>query len=313
MRIFHSQAQVPADFGPSVVTIGNFDGVHTGHRAIMRAVVEAARLRGLVPTVLTFDPHPARILAPDRAPGLLMTTDQRLRALESLGIGAVLMIPFSREFAALTPEDFIDGVLIATLRAKSVMVGEDFRFGHRQSGSAETLRVLGAARGFTFEPVPHVTWRGERVSSSAVRTAIAQGSVSRACRMLGAPFALEGEIVKGQGIGSKQTVPTLNLAPNNDVIPPDGVYITRTRDFDSVRRWPSVTNIGKRPTFGGGSVTVETFLLSPLDDPTPARIELEFLRFIRQERKFESPVALRDQIMKDVAVATRLHRRLKTG
>lgn len=310
MQVFRSLAGIPAGFGPSVVTVGNFDGVHIGHRAIMLRVAGIARERGLVPVALTFDPHPARMLAPERAPAMLMTVEQRLRTLEALGIGATVVIPFSADFARLSPAEFIKRILVSALRTRCILVGEDFRFGHRQSGDASTLRAAGERDGFTFEPVAAVQWRGERVSSSAVRAAIAQAQVARACRMLGSPFALEGEIVKGQGIGSRQTVPTLNLAPRNEMIPPRGVYVTRTRDLESGRQWPSITNVGTRPTFGGEDTTVETFLLSPLDEPTPTRIELEFLRFVREERKFESPPELRAQIMRDVAVANRLHRRL---
>jgi riboflavin kinase/FMN adenylyltransferase len=316
MRIFRSPDVVPAAFGPSVVTIGNFDGVHCGHRQIMRRVASIARERGLTPTVLTFDPHPARVLAPDRAPRLLMTIGQRLEAMEAEGIEAVLLLPFSLDFARLTPAEFVTRILVETLHSRSVLVGEDFRFGYKQSGDIQTLRELGRelgnAAGFDIESVTAVSQRGERISSSAIRKLVTEGGVSRACRMLGAPFALEGEVVRGQGIGSKQTVPTLNLAPDNEVLPKNGVYVTRTRDLDGGRRWPSITNVGYRPTFEGQSLTVETFLLEPLEDPTPVRIEVQFLAFVREERKFESPAELRIQILKDAGVATRLHRRLKS-
>jgi len=323
MRIFRSSAEVPGDFGPSVITIGNFDGVHIGHRRIMRRVVTLARERGCTPTVLTFDPHPARVLAPDRAPRLLMTIDQRLRNMEGEGIESVFLIPFSPEFAKLTPEEFAEHVLAGTLRARVVLVGEDFRFGHRQAGNLDTLRELGERFGFTLEVAPGVERRGERVSSTVIRKLISAGSVSRACRMLGTPFALEGSVVRGQGIGSKQTVPTLNLAPLNEVLPKTGVYVTRTRDLTSfigtsttdlrpvrLRQWNSITNVGYRPTFAGEGLTVETFLLEPLGDAHPERIEVSFLFFMRDERKFDTPEALKVQILRDIAVANRLHRRL---
>ena len=320
MKVFRSPAEVPGDFGPSVVTIGNFDGVHIGHRQIMRRVVALARETGCMPTVLTFDPHPARVLAPDRAPRLMMTVDQRLRSMKAEGIEAVFLIPFSPEFAKLTPEEFAEQVLAGTLRTHVVLVGDDFRFGHRQAGNLDTLRELGGRFGFTLEVVAGIEHRGARVSSTAIRKLISEGSVSRACRMLGAPFALEGSVVKGQGIGSKQTVPTLNLAPENEVLPKTGVYATRTRDLVSGRAWNSITNVGYRPTFAGEGLTVETFLLTgplygglslePLGDVRPERIEVSFLSFLRDERKFETPDALKEQILHDVAVANRLHRRL---
>ncbi len=311
MNIFLSSEGVPPGFGPSVVTIGNYDGVHGGHREILRRTVAIGRERGLTPVVLTFDPHPARVLAPDRAPRLIMTPGQKLRAVESEGVGAVLMLPFSHELARLTPEEFVDSVLVRTLGARCVLVGEDFRFGHRQAGNIETLRQLGEMAGFTVEPVAPVCRRGERISSSAVRKLVAEGAVSRACRMLGAPFALEGNVVRGHGIGSKQTVPTLNLAARNEVLPKNGVYVTRTTDGAGMRMWPSITNVGYRPTFDGDSLTVETFLLGPFDGDTPDTIEVAFLRYVRDERKFETAAELRTQIGRDVQVALRLHRRLQ--
>ena len=310
MKSFRSVAEVPASFGPSVVTIGNFDGVHAGHRAMLRRVSEIARERGLAATVLTFDPHPAAVLAPDRAPKLLMTIAQRVRAMEAEGVDAALLLPFSLEFARLTPEEFAAGILRDTLHARVVLVGEDFRFGHKQAGDIGTLRELGVRLGFDVEAVVAVTRRGERISSSSVRRLVGEGAVSKACRMLGAPFALEGPIVRGQGIGSKQTVPTLNLDPRNEVLPKTGVYVTRARDLADGRRWNSITNIGYRPTFDGTGLTVETFLLSPFDGLTPLEVEVEFLAFVRDERKFESPEALRAQIIRDAGVAARLHRRL---
>jgi riboflavin kinase / FMN adenylyltransferase len=310
MKIFRTSSEVPENFGPCVLTIGNFDGVHIGHRQILRRVAALASEKGCTPTVLTFDPHPARVLAPDRAPRLLMTIDQRLRGMETQGIEAVFLIPFSLEFAKLTPEEFAEQILAGNLKARVVLVGEDFRFGYRQSGNLDRLRELGERFGFTLEVVAGIARRGERVSSTAIRKLITDGSVSRACRMLGSPFALEGAVVKGQGIGSKKTVPTLNLAAENEVLPKTGVYVTRTRDLASGRTWNSITNVGYRPTFAGEGLTVETFLLEALGDEHPNRIEVSFLFFLREERKFESPEALKSQILRDVAIANRLHRRL---
>lgn len=310
MRFFRSTGEVPPDFGPSIVTIGNFDGVHAAHRQIMRRVVALARERNCVATVLTFDPHPASILAPERAPKLLMTFDQRLRAMQSEGIEAVFAIPFSLEFARLSPEEFVNQILAQVLRARVVLVGEDFRFGYKQAGNLDTLRDLGLQFGFTLEPIPAIVRRGARISSTRIRQLISEGAVSRACRMLGAPFALEGPIVKGQGIGSKQTVPTLNMAPRNEVLPKTGVYVTRTLDLKTRSRRNSITNVGYRPTFEGHELTVETFLLDPPGDAAPEEIEVSFLARVRDERKFASPEALKSQILRDVAVARRLHRRM---
>jgi riboflavin kinase/FMN adenylyltransferase len=289
---------------PSVVAIGNFDGVHAGHREILRRVATIASERDLVSTVLTFDPHPAKVLAPQRAPKLINTIAQRLRRMESEGIESVFLMPFSLDVARLSPEDFVRDVLAHKLRARVVIVGEDFRFGHKQSGDIATLRRLGEQFGFEVESAGAILRRGERISSTAIRQLIEAGKVSRACRMLGEPFALEGSVVKGHGIGKKQTVPTLNLAPENELLPKTGVYVTRTN------RLRSITNVGYRPTFGGHELTIETFLLDPLPDPQPDRIEVAFLYYIREEKKFDTPELLRAQIMRDIAVATRLHTRL---
>lgn len=311
MKIFHSPAEVPADFGPSVVTIGNFDGVHAGHSEIMRRVVAVARERGLVSAVLTFDPHPARVLAPDRAPRLIGTVPQRLRRLAKEGIDAALLLPFSLEFAKLSPEEFVEQILVGTLRTRCVLVGEDFRFGFRQSGNIGTLRELGERFGFDLLPVPAIAGKGDRISSTRIRNLVAAGRVTDACRMMGSPFALEGKVVSGQGIGSKKTVPTLNLAPENELLPKTGVYVTRTRDAASGQEWRSITNVGYRPTFDGEGLTVETFLLDPPPDRTPERIEVTFLAYVRGERKFDTPELLKAQILRDVGAAQRFHRRIE--
>lgn len=297
MRVFRSLTEVPADFGPSVVTIGNFDGMHVGHRQIMRRVVGLAREKRCLPAVLTFDPHPARVLAPERAPKLLMTIDQRLRAMEEEGIEAVVLIPFSMEFAALTPEEFARRTLAETIRAKVVLVGSDFRFGCKQSGNIETLREMGGQFGFEVEPIDGIARKGVRISSTAVRELIARGEVSKACRLLDGPFELEGHVVKGQGIGSKQTVPTLNLAAENEVLPATGVYVTRTYDLGSGSAWASITNVGYRPTFDGRELTIETFLLTAMEPShlsareqtiereTYARAQAQQSEYIRQYRE----------------------------
>jgi riboflavin kinase/FMN adenylyltransferase len=189
-------------------------------------------------------------------------------------------------------------------------VGENFRFGRGQGGGVSTLRELGERLGFLTEVVPGFRLRGRMVSSSEVRRLIEAGRVGTAGRLLGRCYALEGEVVSGRGVGSRQTVPTLNLATPAEVLPPNGVYVTRVRDLDSPRRWPAVTNVGNRPTFGGGELSVESFLLTGLEGEAPRRIAVEFRRRLRDERKFESPEALKAQILRDVARAQAYFRRL---
>ena len=297
-------------FGPSALTIGNFDGVHAGHREILRRVVALARERGWKPSVLTFDPHPARIVAPERAPRLLTTPEERARLMREEGIEQVLILPFTHELAGFSPERFVREIVVERLEARAVLVGDNFRFGHLHAGDTRLLAELGQRYDFLVEAVPAIRTRGRVVSSSEVRRLVEAGSVALAGRLLARPYAFEGEVVPGQGIGSKQTVPTLNLAPAAEVMPARGVYVTRTTDVASGRRWNSVTNIGTRPTFGGDSVTIETFLLDPLEGESPRAIRVEFLRRLREERRFGDATALKVQILRDVARAQAYFRRV---
>jgi riboflavin kinase / FMN adenylyltransferase len=312
MKLYRSLAEAPSDFGPSALTIGNFDGVHCGHRHILHRLRELAAERGLNPSALTFDPHPTHVVAPDRAPRLLTTPERRAELIAEEGVEQVLILPFTPELASLSPEDFVRRILVDRLNARAVLVGDNFRFGHQQAGDIHTLTELG--RRFNFETVvaPAVTYRGRIVSSSAIRALLSSGRVSLAARMLERPYALAGNVVSGRGVGSKQTVPTLNLATSADLIPARGVYITRTRDLDSPARWNSITNIGYRPTFGrSDELSIETFLLEPLEREAPQRISVELLHRVRDERRFETPESLKAQIFKDVRAAQNYFRRAK--
>jgi riboflavin kinase/FMN adenylyltransferase len=313
MRIYRSLTDAPADFGPSALTIGNFDGVHFGHRRILRRLNELARRHGWKPSVLTFDPHPTRVVAPERAPILMTSPDRRAELMEEEGVEQVLILPFTRELAQLSPEEFVKSILVDRLGARAVLVGDNFRFGHKHAGNVRLLTELGKRYGFETEVVPAVRWRGRVVSSSGIRELIQAGRVSLAARLLQHAYALEGDVVSGRGVGSRQTVPTLNLSTTAGLVPARGVYVTRTTDLaDAQRSWDSITNVGYRPTFGtSDQLTIETFLLGPFDVETPARIRVEFLWRVRDERRFDSPEALRSQILKDVRVAQSYFRRTR--
>jgi|SRR5580704_505229 riboflavin kinase/FMN adenylyltransferase len=310
--IYRSLAETPASFGPCAITIGNFDGVHGGHRKILRRVAALAREEGWKGAALTFDPHPAKLLAPSNAPRLLTTLEQRTRIMLEQGIDQILILPFTLEVAALSPEEFVREILVDKLGVRAVLVGANFRFGKRAAGDAATLEQLGERYSFETDILAPVIWRKRVISSSEIRRLIEAGDVSTACRMLGRPPSLVGAVVRGEGIGSKQTVPTLNLDTNAEIVPATGVYVTRTRDTagNHQREWPSITNIGYRPTFNGQHRTIETYLLSPLDGTPPDEISVEFLRRVRDERKFESPEALKAQILRDVGRAQTYFRRL---
>jgi len=312
MHIYRSLAEVPADFGPCALTIGNFDGVHYGHRQILRRLRALAEERSWKPAVLTFDPHPTRVVAPDRTPRLLTSPDRRAQLMEEEGVGHVVILPFTRDLAQLSPEEFVRQLLVERLGVRAVLVGDNFRFGHRQAGNVQVLSELGRKLGFETEIVPGVRCRGRIVSSSGIRDLIQAGRIALGARFLQHPYALEGDVVTGRGIGSKQTVPTLNLATAAEVIPQRGVYVTVTRALESAREWQSITNVGYRPTFGASDqLSIETFLLRPAEGEMPRRIRVEFLWRIRDERKFESPEALKAQILRDVGTAQRYFRRVQ--
>ena len=299
-----------APHSPCVLAIGNFDGLHLGHQRILRTVAERARKLRICPAVLTFDPHPMRVLAPSQAPKLISTLEQKMRLIESMGIELVLITRFDHEFAALTPEAFIQKYLVEGLRTRLLCVGSNFIFGHRQTGTLETLQRW--RHEFELEEILPVTSRGVVVSSTHVRQRINEGRVSRACRMLGRWFEIEGAIAAGEGRGRNVTVPTLNLEPDNELIPSAGVYITRTA-MDSGAFVDSITNIGTRPTFNGTSQTIETFVLNAPVPPAVTRMRLQFLKRVRDERRFDSPELLRAQIGRDVEAAKRFFGMLQAG
>jgi riboflavin kinase/FMN adenylyltransferase len=312
MKVYRGLDEAPPDFGPSALTIGNFDGVHCGHRRILRRLAELARARGWKSSVVTFDPHPLRLVSPERAPRLLTTMQRRAELMGEEGVDQVLILPFTRQVAQLSAEEFVSQLLVRRLGARAVMVGENFRFGRGHTGNVHSLEGWGSKYGFQMEIVRAVSFRGRVVSSTGIRQLIQAGRVSLAARHLARPYRLEGDVVSGRGIGSRQTVPTLNLATRAEAIPAGGVYVTRTLDPASGRAWNSVTNIGFRPTFGPSElITVETFLLDGLDGDTPGSIQVDFLWRLRPEMRFRSPEALKGQILKDVGAARRYFRRLK--
>jgi riboflavin kinase / FMN adenylyltransferase len=285
----------------SVVTVGNFDGVHLGHQKILRSVVERAEESHSLPAVLTFFPHPARILRPNQAPALLATLDQRLAAFAAAGIEAALVLKFDRELAQVPADVFVQRYLVDTTRARAVLVGGNFRFGHKQAGDINLLRELGKRWNFDVEVVPPVTVGGIVVSSTAVRDAVREGRVDDARKLLGRPYALSGEIRAGTGLGRKVVVPTLNLATEQELLPQMGVYATEVLLDGKVYR--AATNVGVRPTFDGTRTTVESHLLDFNEDRTGGHMEVRFWSRLRDEKKFSGPDVLRDQILKDIEKA----------
>ena len=309
---FSSQAWASryAKFGhTSVLAIGNFDGIHLGHQAILRATVERAQSLNAVSTALTFDPSPRKVLHPESAPPRLSTNAQRLEWFNALGLEAVVVLPFTLDLARLSPTEFVEQILARDLCVKAILVGENFRFGHKQAGDVKLLSELGAKHGFAVVIVAPVVYRGEVVSSTIIRREVAEGDVSHAARLLGRPFALTGEIVSGTGTGRRFTFPTLNLVPEQELLPARGVYITRSCLEGQTRSHRSVTNIGMRPTFNGSSLSIETHLLDTQLEATPKRMEVRFWKRLREEKKFSGPEELRAQIARDIGRANQFFSR----
>jgi len=308
MRVVPSLADAaPAE--PSVVSIGNFDGLHLGHQAILKSVVERAQELGVRSVAMTFSPHPIRVVAPDRAPKLISTLDQKIRLIESTGIDLLFIARFDEAFSHLSPEEFIREYLEEGLQARSVCVGSNFNFGYRQSGTVATLKQW---RGdLEVIEVPSVRVRGMVASSTRVRDLITAGRISTACRLIGRWFEIEGPIVCGSGRGHVVTVPTVNMKPENELLPKIGVYATRISLDGGVFEDP-ITNVGTRPTFNERELTVETFVFSGRVPENASAVRLEFLRRLRDEVKFESPEALRRQIGFDVERCRKFFRLLNT-
>ena len=305
MDIFHKLDDIPADYGPTLVSVGNFDGVHRAHAAVLREIVSRARERGAKAVAVTFEPHPARILRPESRMKLLTPTPEKLRLLASTGVDAVLLLPFGRDLSLLTPRQFAERILKKKLHAREVHEGYNFRFGHKASGDMNMLADFGREMGFEVKLYPEMTLRGETVSSSHMRKLVAEGHVSRARHLLARPFCILGTPGRGRGYGSKYTVPTINLARYEELVPKDGVYITCTRV--SEERFESVTNVGNRPTFEGPSFAIETHLLNfrPITLNPQTEVEITFLKWLRPEIRWPDAEALKLQIGKDVARARR--------
>jgi riboflavin kinase/FMN adenylyltransferase len=312
MQIFSKLDDVPADFGLSIASVGNFDGVHRAHAQVLGEIVRRAKESGAKAVAVTFDPHPARILRPDSGLKVLTPLPEKLRLLEGTGIDAVLILPFDRDLSLLTPGQFAERILKRKLHAREVYEGYNFRFGHKAAGDVNLLAQFGQEMGFEVKIYSEQKLRGEPVSSSHIRKLLAEGRVSRARHLLARPFSILGVPGRGRGYGSKYTVPTINLAPYEEMVPKDGVYITCTRVGEE--RFESITNVGNRPTFGADSFAIETHLLNfhPIDLVPESEVEISFLERIRDEIRFPSVEALREQIARDVKRASRYFRLIKS-
>jgi riboflavin kinase/FMN adenylyltransferase len=303
MQVFRSIAEIPANYGATVVTIGNFDGVHRGHRAVIGEVIERARELHAHSVALTFDPHPARVLRPEIPLRLITPLNEKLALLAQTGIDAVLVLPFTHELSRLPARQFASEILLGALGAVEVQEGENFRFGADARADVNDLATLGRELGFDACVHRPTLWRGTAVSSSGVREAIAKGNMRAARQLLGRPFEIVSTPAAGRGYGARYTVPTINLAPYPELVSAHGVYITCLEV--SGERFQAVTNVGDRPTFGEQSFAIESHILNfhPIALEQGTSLRLRFLDRLREEIDWPSPQALKEQIGRDVARA----------
>lgn len=299
MEVLHGIGALPLG-GESGVTVGFFDGVHRGHQAVIRRMVDEARRRGLRPVAVTFDRHPRETLTPGQAPPLLTTLRRKASLVEDLGVEGLVVLEFDEELASWSPERFVDRVLVEGLRTRHATVGANFTFGHRAAGTVETLTDLGAGRGFSAEGVSLLRIQGRTVSSTSVREALAAGDLVWPREALGRRYAVEGQVVPGAGRGDGLGYPTANLrTPARLLLPARGVYAGRGAVGEDA--WPAAINVGINPTFGEEPLHVEAYLLGFEGDLRGQVLTVEFWERLRDEVRFESPEALARQIGEDVA------------
>ena len=311
MRTIAGSEAIDQPLPRPVLTVGNFDGVHRGHRAIVDTVVQRARALAGTSIVYTFDPHPRKILRPENAPSLLTTLDQKIELLEQAGVDVLIVEPFSFEFAKTSAEDFIRQSIHARIAPLEVYVGYDFHFGRDREGSMRMLTEMGPLLGFAVTIIPEVTMEQGDVNSTRIRELLAEGRMETANEMLGRPYTLRGAVTRGEARGRGLGFPTANLDPENDILPAHGVYAGRVRFLDEGEParesvWPAVANVGTRPTFhDDGRVLAEAHLIDFDGDLYGRRIELAFVHRLRPERRFDGVDALRAQIGADVLEARR--------
>lgn len=304
MEVIIRTKQIKKSFTNPVVAIGNFDGVHLGHKKILNKVLKEARKLDGDAIALTFNPHPLKVLKQSKPFFTITTLEEKIVEISKTGLDCLLIFTFSKEFASLSAEAFAEKVLKGELKIKKVIVGYNFSFGHKGEGDAEKLKFLGKKFGFNVEIFPSQKIKGEEISSSAIRTSILSGNVRKASFFLGKNYSVKGKVVKGTGLGRKLGFPTANLFPEKNLLPPYGVYATIT-EIGEVK-YRSITNLGIRPTFKGDAFCFETFIFDFNKKIYGEKINVEFVDRIRDEKVFTSKKALIDQINSDIEEAERI-------
>jgi riboflavin kinase/FMN adenylyltransferase len=306
MKIIRSLPELSTIGDRICVAIGVFDGVHLGHQAVISAALDDARAVGGTAVVLTFDPHPIRALAPDKAPPLLTSTHHKLELIKSLQVPVCLIVPFTSQFAQTEPETFLAQLFQSASALQTICVGHGFRFGRNRTGDVQTILEFSRQRGVRVDVIPPIASEGETISSTAIRRVVAEGDLGKAERMLGRPFSVLGTVERGDQLGRKLGYPTANLNLHNEVAPPNGVYAVRARHAG--RTLSGLVNIGVRPTVTTGTTDrrLELHLLDFAGDLYGNEIEVRFICKLRDERKFESAEALQMQIRLDELAARQL-------
>jgi len=301
MRIFES-LDISERFVNPVLTIGNYDGVHVGHRMIIDRVKQEAQALGGTSMLMTFNPHPLAVVRPEELTGLISPIGLKKRLIEEAGIDVLIIAPFTEEFRRIEPEDYVKDLLVGQLGIRGLIVGYDFRFGRQGKGDVELLKELSARYGFFFTVIDAITQDGEKIGSNRIRKMIRAGEMGKAMNSLGRPYLMEGRVVKGFGRGREIGFPTINIETAFELIPRNGVYSTEIETRDG--RFHSVTNIGFNPTFDGKELSIETYILDFSGDLYGQEVTLRFHRRIRDEMKFSSVDELKARIAKDVELTS---------
>jgi len=304
MILITDLSKIDKKFSGSIITLGNFDGLHLGHQELIRKIILRAEETGGLSMVVTFRPHPLKILAPEKCPPLISIYEEKIQLLEKLGIDVLVKIPFTLDFSAMEPRDFVKNILVDLLGAKEIFVGYNYRFGKGRKGNILMLRDLGNELGFIVREVEQVSLNGEVISSTRIRQLLINGEVEHAARLLGRPYALCGIVVKGDGRGRGLGFPTANIVSRHSIIPSDGVYAVRL--FVRDKYYDGIVNIGMRPTFDAKSMAIEVHIFDFNEDIYGEELTVYFAGKIRDERKFGSAVALINQINADINSAKAL-------
>jgi len=301
MLLITDLSKITERFAKSVITLGNFDGIHLGHQELVRMVIRRAREINGQSMVVTFRPHPLKVLAPEKCPPLISIYEEKIQLFEKLGIDVLVKIPFSLLFAEMTPRDFVKDILCDVLGAKDIFVGYNYRFGKGREGTTQTLKQMGREYGFNVHEVEQISLNGEVISSSKIRQFLKDGEVEHAARLLGRPYAITGIVIKGDSRGKTLGFPTANIASKHIIIPSNGVYTVRILVRDNY--YHGIANIGIRPTFNKEAQTLEVYIFDFNEDIYGEEATVTFFHRIRDERRFPDSAALVRQIQKDIAEA----------